>query len=297
MADSKRIMQRLESLGHAIFYVTMGVFGHLGGSVLLRPVIFTYVLCSRKIHSTVSPFLRHRFPDIGWLQRWWGTYRTVLSFGQVLVDRGWLGIKPGARLRGTFEGYDRLLELVSAGKGLVLLTAHVGNWQSALAHLPEIPVRVNALMQYDQGAAAKHYFDVKGGTRPFAIIDADGPFGGMVEALTALQRGEIVTIMGDRYVKGSYTSVEFYGEAVRLPDSAYMLASSAGAPVAVLLAAKTGRMEYELKLWDDFSPEFVSREERSVMRQECCRRFITAVEDYLEKYPYQWYNFFNFWQQ
>ncbi len=297
MAGSKTIMQRLESFGHSIFYVTMGLFGHRGGSLLLRPVIFSYVLCSRKIHRTLAPYMQHRFPAAGFWGRWWATYRTVLSFGQVLVDRGWLGVKPGARMRGTFEGYDRLLELVAMQKGVVLLTAHVGNWQSALAHLPDIPVRVNALMQYDQGAAAKHYFDVRGAARPFAIIDADGPFGGMVESLTALQRGEIVTIMGDRYVKGSSATVDFYGEAVRLPDSAYMLAASAGAPVVVLLAAKTGRMEFELKVWDVINPEYVSRDERSAMQQECCRRFITAVEDYLEKYPYQWYNFFNFWRQ
>ena len=297
MVVAQNISKRLESLGHGIFYVTMGAFGHLGGSILLWPVIFCYVLCSRKIHRLVDPYLSHRFKGAGRLQKWWYTFRILLSFGQVLVDRGWLGVKKNARLTGDFLGYDELMALASAGRGVVLLTAHVGNWQSALAHLAEVPVRVHALMQYDQQAAAKHFFDLKNRPRPFEIIDADGPFGGMVDALTALQRGDIVTIMGDRYVKGSSSSVDFYGDPVRLPDSAYQLAASAGAPVVVLLAAKTGRMAYELKIWDVFSPVSASREERSEMQKECCRRFIRAVEDYLEKYPFQWYNFFNFWQQ
>lgn len=291
------LLTHLERLGHWFFYLALRFFGHRGGLLLLIPVVFMYVLCSRAIHRRTHPYLVRRFPGESKGQYWLHTFRNILSFGRVLVDRGWLGVCKDASLEGQVEGYDTLLELIARGQGVVLLTAHLGNWQSALAHLEGLPVKVNALMQYDQQAAAKHFFDLEKGRRSFEIIDADGDFGGMVDAVNALRRGEAVTIMGDRYVKGPSTRVDFYGDAVRLPDGAYMLAASAKAPVVVLLAAKTGRTSYRIKVWDSFYPEFKAREERPAMLRECSSRFIRTVEEYLKIYPYQWYNFYDFWKQ
>lgn len=297
MAQGCGLKRQLEALGHWFFYVTMRFFGHRGGYILLAPVIFMYVLFSCKIHATVRQYLSHRFPAAGRLKYWLYTYKIIYAFGQVLVDRGWLGINKDASFKGVLVGYDSLVELIEKKQGVVLLTAHVGNWQSALANLSGLPVKVHALMQYDQQAVAKHYFDLKRIDRPFEIIDADGPFGGLVDAAAALRRGEVVTIMGDRLVKGSSSTVNFLGTPVRLPDAAYMLAATAGAPVVVLLAAKTGVKTHQLKVWGSFYPQYDNREERAQMMQKCAQKYIEAIEKYLKSYPFQWYNFYNFWKQ
>lgn len=297
MFERTNILKQLEAIGHWFFYVALRLFGQKGAHVLLVPVVLSYVLCSRKIHRTVRPYLKRRFPGESAYKRCIHAFLNILSFGKVLVERGWLGTISGARLEGDTYGYERIIEEIDKGKGLVLLTAHMGNWQSALAHLGNLPVPVNALMQYDQDAVAKHYFDLNPTKRPFQIIDAEGGFGGMVDSLAALNRGEIVTIMGDRFVKGSSTVVEFLGNKTRLPDSAYMLAASAGAPVAIVFAAQTKSGRYQLKVWDVFYPEYKSRDERGQMLVDCAVRMSSAMEKYLKIYPYQWYNFYNFWKQ
>ncbi len=298
MAAGSPIKHKLEALGHWFFYVTMRFFGHRGGYILLIPVIFSYVLFSRKIHRTVRPYLKRRFPEAGHLKYWVYTFKNVYSFGKVLVDRGWLGVNRDAEFNGELIGRDYLLELIAKKKGLVLLTAHLGNWQSALANLRSLPVKVHALMQYDQHAAAKHFFDInEDGDKPFEIINVNGPFGGLVDAAAALQRGEVVTIMGDRYVAGSFSTVDFLGDSVRLPDSAYVLAATAEAPVVVLLSAKTGADSHQLNVWDSFYPRYEDRDRRAAMLQECSQRFSKAIENYLKKYPFQWYNFYDFWKQ
>lgn len=243
-------------------------------------------------------YLKRRFPGTGVIDSLRHRHRNLFSFGKVLVERGWLGVVNGAKLEGEFEGYEKLVQLIERGQGVVLITAHVGNWQSALAHLENLPVKVNALMQYDRQAAAKHFFDLeKGATRPFEIIDADGEFGGMIDAVAALQRGEVVTIMADRYIKGSFAEVDFLNDPVRFPDGAYLLAATNSAPVAVIFAAKTAMNRYKLKLWDNFFPQYSNRDERAAMLQGGAQRFSASLEAYLKKYPYQWYNFYNFWQQ
>lgn len=291
------LLDRLERLGHWFFYITLRFLGHKTAIVLLWGVIFVYVIFSRKIHQTTRHYLVRRFKEKSAIAYWTHTFKNVFSFGKVLVERGWLGLSRNARLHGKFEGHDKFIELIEEGHGLILLTGHVGNWQSALAHIGDLPVKVNALMQYDQSAAAKHYFDLKGGERSFEIIDVNSEFGGMVDAVAALNRGEIVTIMGDRLVKGSSSEVEFLGAPVQVPDSAYLLAASANAPVAVVFAAKTGLESYHIKVWDYFYPAYNSRSERKEMMKKCSERYFNALEAYLKIYPYQWYNFYNFWNQ
>ncbi len=295
--NERTLLKRLEALGHGVFYVTLYLFGHFGAYVLLVPVIFTYVLFSRHIHQLTIPYRSRRFTGRGWLQSICDTFHIVHSFGRVLVDRGWLGIKKGSRLYGNLVGKEELLDAVGQGKGLVLLTAHVGNWQTAFSHITELGVPVNSLMQYEQEAVAKHYFDLRNEPCPFTIIRSDGFLGGMVEATTALQNGEVVTIMGDRYTKGPHASVTFLGSQVRLPSAAYSLAAATGSPVAILLAVKTSRKNYVLRVWDIFSPQHGERAGRRNELGQWAGRFARALEEYVRQYPYQWYNFYDFWKQ
>lgn len=291
------LIDKLEALGHSIFYLALRLFGQVGGYLLLVPVIAVYAGGSRRIGRLTAPYLTHRFPEANRFGRWLAMIRNLIAFGQALVDRAWLGINPGSALAGEFVGYEQLVELANRGKGIVLLTAHVGNWQTALAHLDSLPTRVHALMHYDQEAAAKHYFDISGAKRPFEIIDSEGPWGGMIEATAALQRGEVVTIMGDRLVKGSAVKVDFLGQRARVPDAAYFLAGSVGAPVVAMFAAKTGRKTYQLRVWDSWYPRWESREQRGEECRASGARFAKNLQEYLDEYPYQWYNFYDFWQQ
>jgi predicted LPLAT superfamily acyltransferase len=295
--ERRAFLRFMEASGHNVFYLFLLVFGQIGAYLLLIPVVITYLLFSRKIHRNVACYMKRRFPDHGPLQLCSDTYRLVISFGQVLVDRGWLGLRRGARLKGELVGGDELLELVGKGKGLVLLTAHVGNWQTALSHICGLDVPINSLMHYEQEAVAKHYFDLRSEPVPFKIIKSDGFMGGMIESTAALQKGEVVTIMGDRYAGGPFAEVNFLGDKVRFPSAAYSLAAATGAPVAILLAAKSGRQNYTMKLWDVFYPEVGERRTRHADLTGWVARFVKSLEEYVREYPYQWYNFFDFWSQ
>ena len=292
---SASVKQSLEKLGTAIFYLIMRILGQQGGYLLLYPVVFCYVLFDRRLKSTTCPYLIKRFPDAGSWQLFKHRFRLILSFGRVLVDRGWLEHDLHADIHCDTIGRQKLIELVNEGKGLVLVTAHVGNWYSALTRLNFLPAKVHALMQYDEATDGQHPFEEIGGGKTIGIINTDLDFGGMIEATAALQRGEVVIIMADRYIKGTSSIVDFMGEDVRLPNSAYTLAACVGAPVGVFLAAKLSAKHFQVKVWDTFYPQSQHRETRQQMLDESSLKFAGCLEKYLSKYPYQWYNFFDFW--
>jgi predicted LPLAT superfamily acyltransferase len=292
---SQQIKKKLEWLGHCFFYTVLVLGGQGVAYFFLYPVIFSYVLCSRKIHRETTPFFRRCFPSHNWLALRLDVFKNVLSFGKVLVDRGWMGFNRKAELTGRFDDNDKLREVIGAGKGVVILLAHVGNWQTCLVRLKALNANVHALMEFDQERVSKHFFQLRG-EKPFNIIDVHGFLGGMIEATAALQKGDLVLMMADRLHQGRSESVDFLGKKVRLPIAAYHLAATAGSPVVVLFAAKTGRKNYSLGIWDIFYPgqSGLGRKEELA---HGAQRFSVALEKYVEQYPYQWYNFFDIWAQ
>lgn len=295
MEFCRRIKRYLEWLGHLFFYGVLRIGGHRLAYLLLYPVIFCYVAFGRRIHYQTRAYFEKRFPGHGWWRRRLDVFFNVLNFGRVLVDRAWIGLSTQGRIAGSFAESDRLDALVAEGRGVIILLAHVGNWQSSFADLGRLPVAIHALMEYDDKAVAKHFFDL-GKKRPFSIIDVHGFMGGMVEAAVALQRGEIVLTMGDRLQGGPAATVSFLGAPLRLPLAPYSLAATTGAPVAVLFAAKTGRLSYELQIAEVIRCSAKERPSRQQLAAHASR-FAQALERYVERYPYQWYNFFNIWQQ
>ncbi len=291
----QQIKKKLEWLGHCFFYTVLILGGQRIAYFFLYPVIFAYVLCSRQIHQAMTPFFRRCFPDHNWLALRLDVFKNVLSFGKVLVDRGWMGFNRKAELTGRFDDSDKLREVIEEGKGVVILLAHVGNWQTCLVRLKALNVEVHALMEFDQERVSKHFFQLRD-EKPFNIIDVHGFLGGMIEATAALQKGDLVLMMADRLHQGRYESVDFLGSKVRLPIAAYHLAATAGSPVVVLFAAKTGRKNYSLAIRDIFYPGQNGLGKKEELAHGA-QRFSVALEKYVEQYPYQWYNFFDIWAQ
>lgn len=291
----QQIKKKLEWLGHCFFYTVLVLGGQAAAYCFLYPVILTYVLGSRKIHQVTTPYFRRRFPAHNRLALRLDVFKNVLSFGKVLVDRGWMGFNRKAELTGTFADSEKLRTLIKDGKGVVILLAHVGNWQTCLVRLKALDVEVYALMEFDRERVSKHFFELRG-EEPFNIIDVHGFLGGMIEATAALQRGDLVLMMADRLHQGRSETVNFLGGKVRLPIGAYHLAATAGSPVVVLFAAKTGRKSYSLAIWDIFYPGQSGMEKKEALALGA-QRFSTALEKYVERYPYQWYNFFDIWAQ
>lgn len=285
-----QFLAKLKTLGYWFFEISMKIAGYKGARVLLVPVIFCYVVFSGKIHKLVRPYLDHRFGAQSWLSRKKQAFAIMHSFGTVLMDRVWLARPGSKRFKADVVGYQTMVDITEQKKGMILLTAHVGNWQAAISHLYGLSVPVNAMMRKDGVTTELDSI-------PFTPIDVDAPFGGMIEATAALQKGEVVTIMGDRYIKGPHVSVPFFGEEVRIPTGAFVLSISTGAPIVVVFAAKTAPMEFEVKVYDVLKPRFTNRDDRDDVLRECAEKYVQLLEKYLIQYPFQWYNFYDFWKQ
>jgi predicted LPLAT superfamily acyltransferase len=297
-ADKRRWTSR--SIGaawqHRFFYGLIRLGGRRAAYAMLTVVIFYYMLFRPDQRRKCEFYLRRRFPEGKGLGLWLHSYRMSLALGKSLIDRAVVGIMGPGSTRVTLSGKEELLELLEEGKGLILITAHVGSWQTAMAALDFLNQPVSLLMQRETGDIDRHYFEHGGRECPFRIIDPSGYLGGALEMIEVLKAGEILSVMGDRMLGSdrNAVAVEFLGAPVPFPFSAYKLASATGAPIGVLLSAKTGIDSYELRLARVIRvPSGLRRGNESFVPY--VRQFAETLEEYTQRYPYQFFNFYDMW--
>ncbi len=283
---------------HQAFYLVIRLGGRRLAYLMLYFVVGYYVLFSRVARKRASHYLRRRFPQANGLGKLWHCYRLILAFGKVLVDRAVVGILGPSAFSINLEGREELLKLRDENRGLILMAAHVGCWQVAMSALDFLERPVHMLMRREEGDIDRHYYEHAGIECPYRLIDPTGYLGGTLEMLGALKQGEIVSVMGDRLLGSDRSSVavDFLGGQVALPFSAYKIASATGAPVVVFFTSKDGPDSYSLQLARVIRvPELAGRQAETFRLYAA--EFSSALEEYCQRYPYQFFNFFDLWQQ
>ena len=259
-------------------------------------VVLYYTLFKPEVRARSTHYLKRRFPGRNALLALWDSYRLNLGIGRVLVDRAVLGIIGPKSLKVSLEGGDELARLLAEGRGLVLVTAHVGCWQLAMSTLSVLDTRVNLLMHREEGDIDRQFFEHGGDANPYHIIDPAGYLGGSLEMLQVLKHGELLCIMGDRVMggEGGAVTVDFLGGPVEFPFSPYKLASATGAPVAVIFPFRSEQGEYALELAAVIRvPEQLGR--KGGAYRPYAEQFAAALERFVAKHPYQFFNFFDMW--
>lgn len=283
---------------HNIFYAIIRFGGHRAAYALLNCVALYYTLFRPAIRKKADPYLTRRFKTQNPFRKLFNAYRIYVGLGKALIDRAALGIKGPEHMRIECPDRDVLKDLIGEGRGLVLLTAHVGCWQAAMSALDSLNTPVSLLLHREEGDVDLHYFEHNGGRAPFSIIDPEGYLGGVLEMMGALKRGEVLSIMGDRVfgdTRGTLPA-DLLGSPVRVPLSPFKLGSATGAPIAVLFSHKSGPDSYELTVEDVMRvPREAGRPEE--MFRPYAARFARCLESYVERHPYQFFNFFDMWNE
>jgi predicted LPLAT superfamily acyltransferase len=298
IADMTRSHQSLGShLQYQIFHWIVRCRALPLARALLAIVVLYYTLLPH-VRRRCSSYLQRRF---GKAEGWTGfvhAYRLYLHFGQVLLDRmiaGTTGYFP--RRSPTPVLYEEILEAARNPKGCILLTAHVGAWQIGLVGLEQLDRPVHIAQIHNPDNPEKHYFE-RGKGRALYIINTLDPIGAFIEMAAALRRGELVCLMGDRLPNNQntkhYVTVPFLGGRIALPVSAYALASMTGAELVILFTVREKGITRILRAERLKVPSGLPRHDPEVF-VPFATRFARAMEEYVQSYPYQFFNFYNMW--
>jgi predicted LPLAT superfamily acyltransferase len=283
---------------HNIFYLLIRIGGRRLAYLILHFVVLYYILFRPSVRERCSHYLSHRFPEENSFRRLISSYRLSLELGKVLIDRAIVGILGTDKISLSFKDKERLLNLISEGKGVIFLLAHVGGWQATLTALNFLKIHVNMVIHREEGDVERHFFEHQSMKWPYRIIDPDGFLGGTLEMIDVLKKGEALCIMGDRLLGNLKNSISlrFLGEDALFPFSAMKIASASGAPVAILLPYKRGATEFGIDLAKIIRvPAGLGRSGDHFLPY--MKEYVQTLEDFTMEYPFQFFNFYDMWKK
>ena len=207
-------------------------------------------------------------------------------FGQVLFEIGWSLHLQERDFTNYFriEGLSHYKNAYAKNKGILLLMAHVGNWEllpipAAMAAIPSAivfrPLDFEPLNQFFINLRSRF------GARMIAKGD------GMRGILKSLRQGECVALLMDQRVNWTKSlPVDFFGRKAYTHKSMAMVALKTGVPVVPLFlirdqAGFTAKFGAEVPLY--------KTGDRTKDLMENTLRYNRIIEDIIRQYPDQWF--------
>lgn len=189
-----------------------------------------------------------------------------------------------------FEVYDRLL---GEGKGLISITAHLGNWEllAAVFGLRGYPGAVLARrIQYEP--FNRWVVGIRAALKvPTLYRDRTGR-----EVLKRLAQNEIIGMLPDQDLRGAKGGlyVDFFGRPAFTSAAPVKLSLLSGAPILCnyLVREKDGR--FRIALGEIIRPRVDGNKEEAVL--EYTKRWMHEFEKMIRKYPEQWAWMHDRWQ-
>ncbi len=279
-------------LGYRIFVFTLRRGGVRSAYILLYLVVTYYFLFSWKASKNLYYLFRKRL-GFSILKSVNGIFRNYYRFGQAIIDRIAATAETGDCFTFNFDGEEYLEQMVAEGNGGLLLGAHLGNWEIAGFYLKRIDTEVHVVMYEAESEKIRLYLDRVTGGRKMKIIPIKDDLSHVYLIAEALRNNGLVCIHADRFLEGNRTiSRTFLGKPALFPEGVFMLAATFGIPVAFVFALKDSPTHYHF-----FStlPKVYKDAPKQILIDSIIGDYVTELENKLQRYPYDWFNYFKFW--
>jgi KDO2-lipid IV(A) lauroyltransferase len=189
------------------------------------------------------------------------------------------------------RGREHLDGALDHGKGVVLISAHLGNWELAGAKFVSMGFQVHGIaLDHEQESVTRLFQrqrELKG-VRTYPLSRGTRP------CLEALRRNELVCLLGDRDLTGTGIEVEYFGRPAKFPVGPARFCLATGAPLLPTIMVRQPDDSFELIFEDPIYPP--ESGEKKELVQQLTQMVANVCEKYVRAHPEQFVNFFRIWE-
>jgi len=279
-------------LGYSIFVWLMKHLGIYAAYALLIFVAFYYFLFEWRSNGYMYYYFRHR---LGYspLKAVVNLYLNYFTFGQTIIDK--IAILAGLEEKFTYEfdGVESLHKLLDEQQSGILISAHIGNFEIAEPFFRKIDIdlKISTVTTDMEHSVIKEYLESISKNKPsnqFIYVKED--MSHIFKINDAIGDNKIVCFTGDRYFEGVRSlKGTLLGAEATFPAGPFFIASRLKVPVLFVYVMKESRLHYHLYVQ---VAEVKSRDAQALLDA-----YTENMEQMLRKYPLQWFNYFNFWDE
>jgi len=261
--------------------------------LLLFPITIYFLIAAHTARRASYEFLKRAR---GSSVHWWHVLRHFYYFAATILDRVYLLRGEFDRFCVTIHGKEVLQRHTENGTGCILLGSHLGSFEVLRAlGVRDGGFSLKVLMNTAHNHNISRFFDGLNATVANTVIAPDRP-DTLIRARESLDAGCFVGMLGDRvFGADKITRCHFLGASATLPAGPILLAAMMHCPVILFFGLYRGGNRYDI-YFEHFTYEIVlNREHRAEEIQTWVQRYVTRLEHYARLAPYNWFNFYSFW--
>ncbi|MFH1771468.1 MAG: lysophospholipid acyltransferase family protein [Candidatus Omnitrophota bacterium] len=202
------------------------------------------------------------------------------------------------------EGIHNLNKPLSEGKGVIVLSAHLGSYElgGVVTSLLGYPISVVALTHTDRRTNRlfnnqRRFFGIK--VIPTSVA--------VKKCYQALKKGEFVAFLGDKDFSGNGLRTKMFSRSVCLPKGLAYFALKTGAYIVPAFVVRENKFNFKFILGepltndlndinDNSSKGDSNKDGRSESDQiKIIEHYVPVLERFIRKYPDQWFMFDKYW--
>lgn len=294
--DKPQWMQRQER-GSLFLLQLMSRMSLTFGRRLSRPVVYGIALYFLGAAPAVRKASRSYLERV--LQRpatWADLYRHILAFASTIHDRFYLLNNQAELFDIQVRGAGPIADHHAQGQGLLLFGAHMGSFEILLTHSRNNHFNACVAMYPEN---ARQLNRALAAINPQAVADiiALGQANAMLTIHHKLSTSAMVGVLADRAAgPDQYLSLPFLGTPARFPTGPFRMAAMLEQPVYFMTGRYCGGNRYEVHFEPLADFTGVPRSQRDAAVQGALQQYVATLERHCKAAPYNWFNFFDFWE-
>lgn len=215
------------------------------------------------------------------------------NFGRYLVDFFFMYQVNDHFLRDQLriEGREHLEAALAMHKGVIILTAHIGNWEMGAAVLAKMGHKLTAIALPHKQKLVNGLFNRQRIAHGVTVVPTSVSVRKCVEAL---RRGELIALLGDRDFGAFGELLPFLGRMTHIPKGAAFFSMKTKAPILPSFLVPDGKGGYVLSFFEPIYPSCAVAGEAFSAIQQIMRRYVSVIERKIIEDPAQWLMFRQF---
>lgn len=260
----------------------------------LHLIAFYFVLFSPASRKASLNYLPRA---LGRPATWRDLYRHFFSFASTIHDRIYLINRNYDLFDIEIQGKDVINPLIEANQGVLLMGAHLGSFEVMRAIGRQLPGLKVAMVMHEDNAQKINAMlaainpEASMGVIPLGHLDS------MLQFKQHLDEGMLVGMLSDRTLGNEpMAEVELLGDIAAIPSGPFRMAALLRRPVVFMAGLYLGGNRYQVvfETLADFSE--TPRGEREQAVNAAIARYTELLNQYTRLAPYNWFNFFDYWQ-
>jgi len=193
----------------------------------------------------------------------------------------------------TIKNREILDEALKRGKGVIIMTAHIGNWELGGLVLGLIGYPLTAVALPHRERPVNELFNRQRAAGGVTVVSANLA---IRKCISTLKGNGIVALLADRDFSATGDVMKFFGKDTLIPRGAAMFCYHTRSAVIPMFLTRTADAHFNIEIHQplDISEDDFLMEEK-MFREFFMKKQVAVLEKQIRRDPTQWMMFRRFW--